>query len=404
MKVNNFINRFAAVSLIMLAWSVPSFCGRIHDSTKAGDLVIVKELLKDNPELVSSKDNDGWAPLHHAAYKDRKDVAELLLANKADVNAKVLMAGESKTENGPFGRVSKPNYGGYAPLHLAAKEGYRDMAALLLANKADVNAMDNGDQTPLHVAVKESYRDVAELLLANRANVNARNKSGETPLHVAARDAYKGVVESLLNKGSDIKAKNNSGDTPLHAAVSAGHPNVAELLLTRGAEIDATNNRGWTPLYIAVSRSRKDMAEMLLANKADVNAKCSKDTSLDKIVIGTSDPARISFDGFTPLHLAAENGNRDMVELLLAGGSEINAASDRGQTALHVAAARGAAAVRAYGDAAAAWKYKDVAEFLLAHKADVNAKDKEGRTPLQMLSSSDQTGIAELLRRHGGLK
>jgi ankyrin repeat protein len=72
----------------------------------------VKALLKDNPDLVFSKDN---------------------------------------------------KYGG-TPLHLAAATGHKDVAKLLLANKADVNAKDNRDATPLHLATSAGYKDVAELL------------------------------------------------------------------------------------------------------------------------------------------------------------------------------------------------------------------------------------------------
>ena len=43
-----------------------------------GDLEKVKALLKDNPDLVSSKDTNGWMPLHAAAIDGHKDVAELL--------------------------------------------------------------------------------------------------------------------------------------------------------------------------------------------------------------------------------------------------------------------------------------------------------------------------------------
>ena len=58
------IPRRAAVMLVALAWSSLAFCGEIHDAAKDGDLEKVKALLKDNPDLVFSKDNDGATPLH----------------------------------------------------------------------------------------------------------------------------------------------------------------------------------------------------------------------------------------------------------------------------------------------------------------------------------------------------
>jgi ankyrin repeat protein len=46
--------------------------------------------------------------------------------------------------------------------------------------------------------------------------------------------------------------------------------------------------------------------------------------------------------------------------------------------------------------------YKDVAELLLAHGAEVNVKDKLGWTPVYTAASYGHKDVAELLRQHGG--
>ena len=56
-------------------------------------------------------------------------------------------------------------------------EGHKDVAELLLANKAEVNAKDNNGWTPLHLAAPKGHKDVAELLLANKAEVNAKDNT-----------------------------------------------------------------------------------------------------------------------------------------------------------------------------------------------------------------------------------
>jgi ankyrin repeat protein len=68
--------------------NVHSGSDEIHEAAKAGDLKKVKVLLKGNPELVFSKDKHASTPLHKAAFFDRKEVAKVLLANKAEVTAK----------------------------------------------------------------------------------------------------------------------------------------------------------------------------------------------------------------------------------------------------------------------------------------------------------------------------
>jgi len=134
----------AAVMLLASAWSSLAFGGEIHEAAKAGDLEKIKALLKDNPELVFSKDTNGATSLHAAAAIGHKDVAELLLAHKAEVNAK---------END-----------GATPLHVAACEGHKDVVKLLLANEAEANAKDNNSRTPLAWATHKSHENVAELL------------------------------------------------------------------------------------------------------------------------------------------------------------------------------------------------------------------------------------------------
>jgi hypothetical protein len=76
---HSLISRIVSVSLIAMACSIPAFCGEIHDAARVGDLAKVQSLLKENPDLVFSKDNNGNTPLDYAVWLDHKDIAELLL-------------------------------------------------------------------------------------------------------------------------------------------------------------------------------------------------------------------------------------------------------------------------------------------------------------------------------------
>jgi hypothetical protein len=143
------IARFAAVTLVALVWNSLAFCGEIHDAAAAGDLAKVNALIKDNPELVSSKDNEGCTPLHRAVAWDRKDGAELLLANRANINAR--------------------DNTGWTALHWTALRGYTDVATLLLSKGSDINAKDKQGMTPLKVAFQEGQKNVLALLLMHGA-------------------------------------------------------------------------------------------------------------------------------------------------------------------------------------------------------------------------------------------
>ncbi len=175
----------------MLAWSSQVFCGEIHDAAKNGDLEKIKALLKDNPNLVSSKDTN-------------------------NINA--------------------------TPLYIAAAFGQTNVIKLLLANKADVNAGADNDVTPLQIGAMLGRLDVAKLLVASNADVNAKADNGITALHLAAASGSKSIVELLLDNKADINAKDNRGWTPLHMAAGSGYnpesekhfKDVADLLRQRG--------------------------------------------------------------------------------------------------------------------------------------------------------------------------
>jgi len=241
MIISPFLNRFfhsplsrlATTLLITLSMSRFIFCGVIHDASWDGDLQKVTTLLKENHVLVFSKDKYGFTPLHWAALAGHKDVAELLLADGARVNAtsnKGRVPWYEGEVNGHNAVTLFDNNYGFAPLHLAALNGHKDVVKLLLANGADVNANNGG--TPLHRAA--GHKEIMELLLAHGADVNAKANNGETPLHYAARRGEGNLAELLLVHGADINAKSNKGYTPLYIAAREGHRDVVELLRLHG--------------------------------------------------------------------------------------------------------------------------------------------------------------------------
>jgi ankyrin repeat protein len=159
----------------------------IEAAARYGDLEGAKVLLQNNPDLALSKDKDGDTALHYAGfgYESHKNVAELLVAHRADVNAK--------------------DNNGVTPLLVAAHWGHRDVAELLLAHGADVNAKDTDGNTPLHVAayysdIHSGCKAVMELLLANKADVHARNNDGYTPWHFVADNFLKKDAAELLRQ------------------------------------------------------------------------------------------------------------------------------------------------------------------------------------------------------------
>ena len=147
-------------------------------------------------------------------------------------------------------------------LYDAAVAGDTDLVRRVLADDpASVNTGDAWGFTALHGVVGEEHHDIAALLIASGADVNARNDDGVTPLHLVA---WPDMAERLLDHGADIEARTRQGQTPLHAAVE--HPelvDIVEVLLLRGADPHAEDRRGTTPLQVAEALGEQDKVALL---------------------------------------------------------------------------------------------------------------------------------------------
>lgn len=173
-------------------------------------------MIKRDPQLVFSKDEDGFTPLHLAAASGNKEIVEVLLAANADVNSK--------------------DNAGSTPLHQAstARGQHRDLFDLLSARDANVNAVDKHGLTSLHYATLADNPDAVIWLLNHGANANCRDtEAGESPLILAAAQGHKEVVELLLAHGADVNLADNRG-TPLAWAIHTRHANIAGLLRQHG--------------------------------------------------------------------------------------------------------------------------------------------------------------------------
>ena len=88
------------------------------------------------------------------------------------------------------------------------------------------------------------------------------------------------------------------------------------------------------------------------------------------------------------IHDAAREGNIEAVKQHLAAGTKVDAIRGfDGRTPLLGAVRKG---------------HKEIAELLIANGADVNAKNYERKAPLDFAVKYKRTEIAALLRKHGG--
>ena len=122
---------------------------------------------------------------------------------------------------------------GFTPLHYAAFFGHPEAARLLLERGADLELPARNEQfapeaRPLHSALAARQKEVALVLLDAGAEVNAREHQGTTPLHEAAQHGDVELVQLLLERGADPSARLDDGRMP--ADLAAEHPEVLALL------------------------------------------------------------------------------------------------------------------------------------------------------------------------------
>jgi uncharacterized protein len=124
----------------------------------------------------------------------------------------------------------------YTALYKAVDYRQKECVAVLLKNRADVNAKPSTGHTCLMEAARDGSFDIAKMLIEYGADVNAvRKDDGETALHMAARYGRGDVIKLLLEKGADPKATDHRMNTPADLA-DKDHPRLADLI--RGKQPD----------------------------------------------------------------------------------------------------------------------------------------------------------------------
>lgn len=160
----------------------------------------------------------------------------------------------------------------------------------------------------------EGRIDLAEAVLAAGPEIDQFDAAGLGDI---------GALATLLAAGADVTAYAGDGFTALHLAAFFDAPYAAALLLRAGAGPDAVadNVTHVRPLHSAMAGRSVSVVSMLLSAGVD------------------PDPAQQG--GFTPLMTAAQHGDAELTDLLLACGANSRHASDDGRTAADIAKAAG---------------------------------------------------------------
>ncbi len=392
-------NDIEMVKLLLQAGANPKLANRygvtpLSEAANLGNAAMIDTLLRAGADLETPVTPDGETVLMSAARSGSADAVKLLIDHGADVNA-------------------KENYRGQTALMWAAIEHHPAVVKLLLERGADWK-------------VRSLARDNSTPKLSAASSVTPMARGGLTALNFAAREGVIDTGRVMLDGGVDVNQVDADNTSALVISILNKHYSFAKFLLDRGADPNIADVRGRAALYAALdlrnedysalpSRKEDDPLPSLDLIQALLERGANPNTQLTKNLPGRSgmDSGDITLDaGATPLMRAARAGDSAAMRILLDHGADpklktkdgntaflfaagvgyrdkntrgsesdalaalkmamelkpdINQTNDRGETALHGAAARGADTLVAY---------------LVQQGASLTAKNKLGLTPL----------------------
>ena len=296
-------------------------CTCLEDFLKAvqkGQVKNVEKFLSDGADANMEDKERGLSALMVACIEGHYEIAQALLSNGANVNAK-----------------SSDNL---TPLMLALSNKHSNkmkIAEILLSAGAEVNVHDNVDGwTSLMLASVEGDTTIIQMLIANGANVDAKTKDGRTALMVAKNAA---VVDVLISIGANANVQNNYGDTPLIMASQTGDAATIELLASKGADLNVQNKYGLTAISLSAYQGDLSILELLISKMANANIpdvrgatplmwaclQGHSDAAEMLVKKGKADLNKINIDGFSSLYMACLRRDMATAEMLVSAGANL---------------------------------------------------------------------------------
>jgi ankyrin repeat protein len=252
-------------------------------------------------------------------------------------------------------------------LHKTFADG-SDEATLKLVkdNPTLVQDMDESDCTALHYAARYGRVETAKWLIEQKADVNTVAYNRFTPMHVVTDAA---VARLLIKAGADLKVKDAWGKTSLQSAAQEKRKDVCEAILEAGFPIDLT-----TALWLG----KRDLVKKMIKDNPEIAKKADGGSDL--------------WGNTTPLGVAAGQGDKEIVELLLKAGAPVNAVTER----------PAAGNLTALSNAVCAKQY-EIAEILCKAGADCNVSaGKFYPRLLDYAMKHSDNKMVELLKKYGG--
>ena len=232
-------------------------------------------------------------------------------------------------------------------------------------------------KTPLLIAVIQGHDRIVQMLLEAGASITASFKrhparigDGFTGMMVCAMQGQANMMQDLLEHDADssvLNKRSTKGFSAIDFAVCRNHFDMLRAMLKHGADVNLPGGmHGDTPLFMATNENNTEMIEILLAHGAN--------------------PLLEDDYGDIAMRTVAWNENIQAVEMILDAGGDINHQNAKRVSMLHVCAK---------------WNLMAMAEYLLGRGASIDIKAKSGRTASDVADVYGNVEMSNLIKAEG---
>ena len=301
----------------------------IHMAAANGNNEVIEILLSKDETIINEKDSKGNTPLHWAAMKDKSETIKFLSERGADIEAK--------------------DIDGWTPLHYASAFSSLQTVENLIDLGADKESKANDGSTPLSYAQRDDIKNY----LAGKENIereneeniiNDNNEEDKTRAELLEERKEDNIENTANNEDNEISTPENIEDTnkdeldvkqlELLVAIKNNDIIAVNNLIKDGVNPNFQDEDGFSPLHRAIENNNLDLVNALLSYK-DID----KEIKLPYEATTSED---WYLGGDTPLLYASYIGNPQIVSALLEANCNIRARDDiDGAMAIHIAAANG---------------------------------------------------------------
>lgn len=187
------------------------------------ELIEYVKLNIENGLDIQYKTTNGWSFLHYAVMLGNVKLAQYFIDSGIDVN-----------------NADKHNW---TPVIVAINNNKIDTLKVLLNNNADISKNFQAEQV-LDFISKQGYIDIAKILIEKGIDMNMKNDELDTPLHTAIKCHNSDMAKYLIDECTDLNIQNNLGWTPLYTAIEFGEQEVAKYLVFKGANEKVVTKMG----------------------------------------------------------------------------------------------------------------------------------------------------------------